>query len=83
MPPAARFIDEVKTGRVGRLVMLSIREHRFPFLEKVGDWNRFSRNTGGTMVEKCCHFFDLMRLIVRAEPVSVFCSGGHGREPPG
>jgi predicted dehydrogenase len=75
MPPAARFIDEVRTGRVGRLVMLSIREHRFPFLEKVGDWNRFSRNTGGTMVEKCCHFFDLMRLIIGAEPVRVFCSG--------
>ncbi|WP_309604172.1 Gfo/Idh/MocA family oxidoreductase [Phenylobacterium sp.] len=75
MPPAAAFIDQVKAGRVGRLVMLSIREHRFPFLEKVGDWNRFSRNTGGTMVEKCCHFFDLMRLIVGAEPVRVYCSG--------
>jgi myo-inositol 2-dehydrogenase / D-chiro-inositol 1-dehydrogenase len=76
MPPAAAFIQEVKGGAVGRLVMLSIREHRFPFLEKVGDWNRFARNTGGTMVEKCCHFFDLMRLIVGAEPARVFCSGG-------
>ena len=76
MPPAARFIEEVATGRVGRLVMLSIREHRFPFLDKVGDWNRFSRNTGGTMVEKCCHFFDLMRLIMGAEAERVFCSGG-------
>jgi predicted dehydrogenase len=75
MPPAAKFIDEVHSGAVGRPVMLSIREHRFPFLVKVGDWNRFSRNTGGTMVEKCCHFFDLMRLIVRSEAVSVFCSG--------
>ena len=55
--------------------MLSLREHRFPFLKKVGDWNRFSENTGGTMVEKCCHFFDLMRLIVRSEAVRVFCSG--------
>jgi predicted dehydrogenase len=55
--------------------MLSLREHRFPFLPKVGDWNRFSRNTGGTMVEKCCHFFDLMRAIVGSEPVRVFCSG--------
>jgi hypothetical protein len=51
--------------------MLSIREHRFPFLTKVGDWNRFSENTGGTMVEKCCHFFDLMRLITRSEAVRV------------
>ena len=75
MPPAARFIDALNEGQVGRLVMLSIREHRFPFLVKVGDWNRFSRNTGGTMVEKCCHFFDLMRLIIGSEAVRVFCSG--------
>lgn len=76
MPPAAAFIEEVHGGRVGALRMLSIREHRFPFLVKVGDWNRFARNTGGTMVEKCCHFFDLMRLIVRSEAVRVYCSGG-------
>lgn len=76
MPPVAAFIDDIHIGAIGRLVMLSIREHRFPFLVKVGDWNRFNRNTGGTMVEKCCHFFDLMRVIVRSEPVSVFCSGG-------
>jgi myo-inositol 2-dehydrogenase / D-chiro-inositol 1-dehydrogenase len=75
MPPVAEFIARVKGGAVGKLQMLAIREHRFPFLRKVGDWNRFNRNTGGTMVEKCCHFFDLMRLIVGAEPVRVFCSG--------
>ncbi len=75
MPPAAAFIAEVHGGSVGTLRMLSIREHRFPFLVKVGDWNRFAANTGGTMVEKCCHFFDLMRVIVRSEPVRVFCSG--------
>jgi hypothetical protein len=27
------------------------------------------------MVEKCCHFFDLMRLIVKARPVRIYCSG--------
>jgi len=75
MPPVTRFIEEVQGGAVGRLVMLSLREHRFPFLPKVGDWNRFSRNTGGTMVEKCCHFFDLMRAIVGSEAVRVYCSG--------
>lgn len=75
MPPAAQFIAEVHGGRVGKLRMLSIREHRFPFLKKVGDWNRFSANTGGTMVEKCCHFFDLMRFITGSEAVRVYCSG--------
>ena len=46
-------------------------EPRFPFLRKVGDWNRFNRNTGGTLVEKCCHFFDLMNLVVPGNPKRV------------
>ena len=76
MPPAQRFIARVHGGEVGRPVMLAMREHRFPFLVKVADWNRWAANTGGTMVEKCCHYFDLMRHVLRAEPISVFCSGG-------
>ena len=75
MPPVARLVEVVRSGRLGRLRMLHIREHRWPFLVKVGDWNRFARNTGGTMVEKCCHFFDLMRVIVGDDPVRVYGSG--------
>ena len=41
MPPIGRLIDEVQAGTIGDLKMISIREHRFPFLSKVGDWNRF------------------------------------------
>ncbi len=74
--PMLRFVDELRRGTAGRLQMLSIREHRKPFLTKIGDWNRFSRNTGGTLVEKCCHFFDLMRLITSAEPLRIYASGG-------
>jgi myo-inositol 2-dehydrogenase / D-chiro-inositol 1-dehydrogenase len=76
MPPVARFIEEVQAGRTGDLRMVFVREHRFPFLPKVGNWNRFNRNTGGTLVEKCCHFFDLMRLVAGADPVQVLASGG-------
>ena len=75
MAPVARLIDEVRAGAVGQPRMVAIREHRFPFLEKIGDWNRFSRNTGGTLVEKCCHFFDLMVKILECRPVRVFASG--------
>ncbi len=74
--PVAELIRETHAGTVGRVRMVAIREHRFPFQPKVRDWNRFNRNTGGTLVEKCCHFFDLMRLIVRSDPVRVFASGG-------
>eukprot|EP00298_Acanthocystis_sp_HF-20_P000083 c10099_g1_i1.p1 GENE.c10099_g1_i1~~c10099_g1_i1.p1 ORF type:complete len:380 (-),score=159.79 c10099_g1_i1:25-1143(-) len=76
MKPIAKLIEEVDKGTVGNLRMLSIREHRYPFLVKVENWNRFSENTGGTMVEKCCHFFDLMRRITKLEPISVYCNGG-------
>ena len=75
MPPVAAFLNELE-ATTGGLKMLSIREHRFPFLVKVGDWNRFNEKTGGTFVEKCCHFFDLMRLAIGSEPVRVMASGG-------
>lgn len=75
MPPVARLAEEVHVAlNTGPMTMLSIREHRFPFLVKVGDWNRFNHYTGGTLVEKCCHFFDLMRHLTRSEPLRVFAS---------
>ena len=75
MPPIARLIAEAEEA-TGGVRMLTIREHRFPFLDKVGGWNRFNATSGGTLVEKCCHFFDLMRLILGAEPVRVTASAG-------
>jgi myo-inositol 2-dehydrogenase/D-chiro-inositol 1-dehydrogenase len=75
MRPIARLVAEAD-GRTGGVRMLSIREHRFPFLHKVGGWNRFNRFTGGTLVEKCCHFMDLMMLIMAAAPARIFASAG-------
>jgi len=73
MPPVAALRAAVDAA-TGGIKMLSIREHRFPFLPKVGDWNRFNAKSGGTFVEKCCHFFDLMRLLTKSEPVRVMAS---------
>ncbi|MEM7302178.1 MAG: Gfo/Idh/MocA family oxidoreductase [Pseudomonadota bacterium] len=74
MPPVQRLLSKIEAGTAGPAKMMSIREHRFPFLEKVGDWNRFNHRTGGTLVEKCCHFWDLMRLALKSEPVRVYAS---------
>ena len=74
MAPIKSLIDQA--GNIGSVKMLSIREHRFPFLEKVDDWNRFNKNTGGTLVEKCCHFFDLMNLLLPSKPIKIYASGG-------
>jgi myo-inositol 2-dehydrogenase / D-chiro-inositol 1-dehydrogenase len=76
MPPVAELIRLAHAGECGTLHQVAIREHREPFYPKVGDWNRFSQNTGGTLVEKCCHYFNLMDHILREQPLRVFASGG-------
>ena len=76
MPPVAEMLRMAHAGAVGRIHQVAIREHREPFYPKVDDWNRFSANTGGTLVEKCCHYFNLMDLVLAEKPVSVFASGG-------
>ena len=76
MASIARLIEELAAGTAGPARMLAIREHRYPFLDKVGAWNRFAARSGGTLVEKCCHFFDLMRLLLGDDPVRVYASGG-------
>lgn len=73
MPPIAAFLEHAE-HITGGIKMLTLQEHRFPFLRKIGDWNRFNAQTGGTFVEKCCHFFDLMRLILKSEPIRVSAS---------
>jgi myo-inositol 2-dehydrogenase/D-chiro-inositol 1-dehydrogenase len=67
MPPTTAVVHAVRDGEVGRVRMVAIREHRFPFLQKVGNC--------GTLVEKCCHFFDLMNQIVDDVPARVLASG--------
>ena len=75
MPTVQALLAELATGVCGTTRMVAVREHRFPFLDKVDNWNRFSAKTGGTLVEKCCHFFDLMHQIAGARPVLVMASG--------
>lgn len=77
MPAISRVITEANSGHIGKIQMVAIREHRFPFLEKVRNWNRFNNNSGGTFVEKCCHFFDLFnRIMAPCVPKAVMASGG-------
>ncbi len=75
MPPVAEMLRMTRAGAVGRVHQVAIREHREPFYPKVDDWNRFTANTGGTLVEKCCHYFNLMDLVLQERPVSVYASG--------
>jgi len=67
--------EALTRGAIGKIKTISILEHRMPFLDKVQQWNKFSRYSGGTLVEKCCHYFDLLNLFAQARPKSVFATG--------
>ncbi|GAB5499881.1 MAG: hypothetical protein PsegKO_21920 [Pseudohongiellaceae bacterium] len=65
-----------RDGALGSVKTISMSEYRPPFLDKVGQWNKFNRYSGGTLVEKCCHYFDLINLMAENRPERVFASGG-------
>jgi len=67
--------EALQRKSLGDLKMISVMEHRWPFLDKVKQWNKFSKYSGGTLVEKCCHYFDLLNLFAQARPVKVFGTG--------
>jgi myo-inositol 2-dehydrogenase / D-chiro-inositol 1-dehydrogenase len=72
----AEAIAEVFVRRsLGRVHSVNMLEHRFPFLDKVGQWNKFDEFSGGTLVEKCCHYFDLLNLFAGGTPTRIYASG--------
>ena len=67
--------EALERKSLGDIKMVNILEHRLPFLDKVGQWNKFTENTGDTLVEKCCHYFDLINLFAGSRPKNVFATG--------
>ena len=76
----AQYIEAIhetlERKTIGELKTISISEYRPPFLDKVKQWNKFSKYSGGTLIEKCCHYFDLINLFAQSYPKSIYASGG-------
>ena len=70
------FREVKQLGSLGAVKTVSMSEYRPPFLDKVNQWNKFNKYSGGTLVEKCCHYFDLINLMAESKPQSVYASGG-------
>ncbi len=68
--------EVLKRQTLGNVKLISMQEHRIPFLDKVNQWNKFSKFSGDSLIEKCCHYFDLMNLFAQSKPVRVYGSGG-------
>ncbi len=70
------FREALDNQTLGSIKTISVSEYRPPFLDKVDQWNKFERLSGGTLVEKCCHYFDLINLLAAGRPQRVYAGGG-------
>ncbi|HWB53482.1 MAG TPA: Gfo/Idh/MocA family oxidoreductase [Tepidisphaeraceae bacterium] len=77
----SRYFQKVKdlidAGEIGEPQLVWCKEYRGPFLKKVGDWIQDARYSGGCLVDKNCHHFDLMNWWIGSRPKRVCGFGGN------
>jgi predicted dehydrogenase len=66
----------VDAGEIGQPRLVWTREFRGPFQPKSGQWIQDARLSGGMMVDKNCHHFDMMNWWIGARPRRVAAFGG-------
>ncbi|GBF77094.1 hypothetical protein PA598K_05618 [Paenibacillus sp. 598K] len=69
-----RMAKEIQAGRLADVTMMWCKEFREPFPPV--DWFYDASRSGGALVEKNCHHFDIFNWMIGAKPVRVFASGG-------
>lgn len=68
----------LQAGQLGKIVSIEAAEHIGPYHGSffMRDWRRYSKNSGGFMLEKCCHDLDLYQGVVGTRPRFVSSFGG-------
>jgi predicted dehydrogenase len=75
-PYFQKIKELVSGGEIGTPRMVWCREFRGPFQKKSQNWIQDNRRSGGTLVDKNCHHFDLMNWWAGAKPIRVAAFGG-------
>jgi len=71
-------------GVIGKLKFVWFNEFRGDWVKQSDDpeidnkinWRFYNKLSGGTLLEKSCHYFDLFRWFIGTEPVRVAAMGG-------
>ena len=71
----ARAHDIVRSGLIGRPRLMGFQDYFSLGRGYFRSRNRFARFSGGLLVEKACHSFDLMSWLVGSRPVRTSCFG--------
>ncbi len=69
-----RMAREVDSGKIGNVALMWCKEFRDPFPPV--DWFYDKSKSGGTLVEKDCHHFDIFNWMIGSKARRVFASGG-------
>jgi predicted dehydrogenase len=71
-----RMAEIIESGSIGEPRMAWCHEFRVPFpVGRNRDWRYSQMRSGGTLVEKNCHHFDLLNWMIGSDPKRVFASG--------
>jgi predicted dehydrogenase len=75
MPEIKKLISN---GTIGEILSIDFHEkldriHGASYFRR---WHRKQENSGGLLIHKACHCFDLINWLVGSEPKEVFASGG-------
>lgn len=70
-----RIRELIMAGEIGPPRTVWTREFRGPFQKKSQDWIQNRRKSGGALVDKSCHHFDLMNWWTNSRPKRVAAFG--------
>ena len=75
LPAVEGVMRIIEEGKIGRVRQMWCKEFRGTWMRKVGDWITQQDKTGGALVEKDCHHFDIFNWVAACEPVAVAAFG--------
>lgn len=66
--------DIIAQGLIGKPAMVWCTEYRGPFM-RIKDWVWDKEKSGGAIVEKNCHHYDIMNMWIQSPPTTVYATG--------
>lgn len=66
----------IKDKKVGDIKMMWCKEFRSPFYPGTNNWRLQQKLSGGSLVEKNCHHFDIFNWMINSKAVKVSAFGG-------
>lgn len=71
--------DLIEAGTIGNVIAMQADELVSPRVSSVnfrGPWRRRADQSGGSLLEKCCHDMDLLNWLTASRPITVSSFGG-------